>query len=99
MIHAVFGTQGLADLERVDVSFKEQVLNCTNTLICHRVNEQASVVSIANWIGTQDAFTITAQLNNNQEAGLGSVRLNKEFIVHPDAIKQGFKNRRNILCE
>src|SRR5205085_11086708 len=89
-VHAIFGTQGLADLDRVDLAFKSQILNCANTLICHRLNDQESAETVSNWVGTKNAFTLTAQLNINQgEAGLGSVRRNKEFIVHPDVIKQG----------
>ena len=62
-VHAIFGTQGLADLDKVDKTFKSQVLNCVNTLICHRLNDQESAESIASWVGTKDAFTVTAQLN------------------------------------
>lgn len=37
----------------------------------------------------KELFMETAQLNIiASDAGLGSVRQNKEFIVHPDAIKQ-----------
>ncbi len=91
-VHAIFGTQGLADLDRVDVMFKSQVLNCVNTLICHRLNDQESAESIANWVGTQEGFTVTAQLNIKQgDANMGSVRRNKEFIVHTDDIKQGLQ--------
>lgn len=33
---------------------------------------------------------ITAQLSTEQgESGMGTVKRNREFIVHPDAIKQG----------
>lgn len=88
-MHAIFGTQGLADLDKVDVIFKNQVLNCANSLICHRLNDQDSAETVANWIGTKDAFTITAQLNTKKgDAGMGTVKHDKEFIVHPDAIKQ-----------
>lgn len=88
-VHAVFGTQGLADLDRVDVTFKKQVMNCANTMICHRLNDQESAEAISSWVGTQDSFTVTAQLNMKQsDAALGSVKRDKEFIVHPDAIKQ-----------
>ncbi len=88
-VHAIFGTQGLADLRKSDPIFLEQMLNCANTLICHRLNDHDSAESIANWIGTQESFTITAQINQAQGAtGLGSVRRNKEFIIHPDWIKQ-----------
>jgi hypothetical protein len=68
---------------------KNQVLNCVNTLICHRLNDQDSVEAVANWGGTEDKFDVTAQLNMKEsDGGLGSVRLNQEFIVHPNAIKQ-----------
>ncbi len=88
-VHAIFGTQGLADLDRVDVNFKNQVMNCVNTLICHRLNDQVSAETVARWIGTKDAFTVTAQLDMKQhDAAMGSVRLNKQFIIHPDAVKQ-----------
>jgi len=91
-IHAIFGTQGLADLEKVDVSFKNQVLNCVNTLICDQLNDQDSAEAVANWVGTKDVFTVTAQLNMKEsDGGLGSVRVNKEYIVHPDSIKQELK--------
>lgn len=97
-VHAIFGTQGLADLEKVDTTFKDQMLNCANTLICHRVNDQNSAESVANWVGTKDVFTLTAQLNVAQsEGGLGSVRINKEFMVHPDEIKQRIKTGEAYL--
>jgi len=91
-VHAIFGTQGLADLDRVDQGFKSQVMNCANTIICHRLNDQESAESITRWIGTKDAFTVSAQYNPNQkDAGVGTVGHTKEFIVHPDQIKQGLR--------
>jgi hypothetical protein len=91
-VHAIFGTQGLADLDKIDVTFKSQVLNCVNTLICHRLNDQESAECISNWIGTKEVFTVTAQINMKQgDAGMGTVRRNKEFIVHPDNIKQSLQ--------
>lgn len=64
-------------------------MNCVNTIICHRLNDNESSEAVASWVGTRDSFTVTAQLNMKQnESGMGSVRRNKEFIVHPDAIKQ-----------
>lgn len=91
-VHAIFGTQGLADLDKVDVTFKAQVLNCANTLICHRLNDQDSAETVANWIGTHNAFNVTAQINvKEHDAAMGSVKQNKEYIVHPDVIKQGLR--------
>jgi type IV secretory pathway TraG/TraD family ATPase VirD4 len=92
-VHAIFGTQGLADLNKVDNDFKNQVINCVNTILCHRLNDQDSAEGIAAWIGTRDAFTVTAQIDARQGADgqLGSVRVNKEYIVHPEEIKQHLK--------
>ena len=88
-IHAIFGTQGLSDLKRVDPEFNHQILNCVNTLICHRLNDHESAESVAAWVGTQAAFNLTAQISAQRgPAGQGSIRLVKEFWVHPDDIKQ-----------
>jgi type IV secretory pathway TraG/TraD family ATPase VirD4 len=91
-VHAIFGTQGLSDLKRVDPNFESQLLNCVNTLICHRLNDQVSAESVTKWIGTKDSFDITAVLNKKlPKPNLGSLSRNKSFIVHPDDIKQGLK--------
>jgi type IV secretory pathway TraG/TraD family ATPase VirD4 len=89
-VHAIFGTQGLADLSRVDRDFKSQILNCANTIICHQLNDQESVETISSWMGTEDSFVTTAQYNpNSSGVGLGSIKEDKRFIVHPEQIKQG----------
>ncbi len=87
-VHAIFGTQGLSDLKRVDGEFASQVLNCVNTIICHRLNDHESAESVAAWAGTRDMFDVTAQIGGDGASGMGSVRRNKEFIIHPDSIKQ-----------
>ncbi len=88
-VHAIFGTQSIADLQKVEKSFANQVLNCVNTIICHRLNDQDSAEAISSWVGTHDSFDLTAQISSEQgSTGMGSVRRNREFIVHPDAIKQ-----------
>lgn len=91
-VHAIFGTQGLADLRKVDPVFLGQIMNCANTLICHRLNDHDSAESVASWIGTKDAFTVTAQFSQGQgTTGLGTVKRNKEFIIHLDWIKQSLQ--------
>jgi conjugal transfer pilus assembly protein TraD len=88
-VHAILGTQGLADLKNVDEAFERQVLNCANTVICHALNDQDSAETVAGWIGTKDVFDVTAQVNlNDISSKLGSVKKNRGFIVHPDQIKQ-----------
>lgn len=89
-VHAVFGTQGIADLNTVNENFKSQMLNCANTIICHRLNDQESAETVAGWMGTKDTFTVTAQYDaKNIEATLGSVRPDKTYVIHPESIKQG----------
>ena len=88
-VHAVFGTQGLADLNKVDADFKSQVMNCVNTIICHRLNDQDSAENVAAWIGTQNTFNLTAKVDTQYADGRhGSVRVNKEYTVHPEEIKK-----------
>lgn len=91
-VHAIFGTQGLSDLKKVDNNFENQLLNCVNTIICHRLNDQGSAESITKWIGTQDSYDVTAVLDTGlTKSNLGSLSKNKAFIVHPDDIKQRLK--------
>ena len=91
-VHAIFGTQGISDLKSVNKEFANQVLNCVNTIICHRVNDHDSAEAIAAWAGTRDMFDVTAQIGETGSTGMGSVRRNKEFIIHPDAIKQDLQS-------
>lgn len=86
-VHAIFGTQGLADLETISPTFKNQVMNCVNTLLCHRLNDQDSAEDVCNWIGTQEYFNVTAQISGDPLTK-GSVGVSRSFIVHPDAIKR-----------
>jgi hypothetical protein len=88
-LHTVLGTQGLGDLQKISPQFESQLLNCVNTLICHRLNNQSCAESVSKWIGTQDSFDLTAQINANSNlTTMGSATKNKAFLVHPDEIKQ-----------
>lgn len=88
-VHAIFGTQGLGEIEQVDPTFTRQLLNCVNTIICHRLNDHQSAEAISTWIGTKEAHAVTAQIKkNNKEAEIGTIRKTREFIIHPDEIKQ-----------
>lgn len=86
-LHIILGTQGLADLRRVDPEFESQLLNCVNTIICHRLNHQVSAESISKWVGTYNSYDLTTQIDLKGSVTLGSATLNKSFILHPDEIK------------
>ena len=91
-LHAIFGTQGLADLARVDANFKEQVLNCVNTIICHRLNDKTSTDAIAYWVGTKDKIGLTSQVNAvERDAKMGTLKRDRGFMIHPDMIKQSLQ--------
>jgi hypothetical protein len=87
-MHAIYGTQGLADLDKVDKTFRQQLMNCVNTLICHRLNDHTDAEEIAKWVGTQEKFKFSAQVTTVGESNMGSVRTAREFSIHPDAIKK-----------
>jgi len=89
-VHAILGTQGLADLRKVDEVFEHQILNCANTLICHRLNDQEGAETVAEWVGIRNGFDLTAHINivTGAASGVGTLRRHKEFIIHPDQIKQ-----------
>lgn len=87
-VHAVFGTQGVADLSAVNNNFKLQMLNCANTIICHRLNDQESAETIAGWMGTKNSFNLTVQYDAKNTASLGSIRSDKTYVIHPESIKQ-----------
>jgi hypothetical protein len=73
----------------VDPDFQSQLLNCVNTVLCHRLNDEESAKAISGWIGTRDCYDITAQIGlNSKETTLGSANKNKAFIVHPECIKR-----------
>lgn len=90
-LHTVLGTQGLSDMRRVDPEFEGQLLNCTNTIICHRLNHQVSAESVSKWVGTYDSYDVTTQIDLRGNLLLGSANKNKSFKIHPDDIKHGLQ--------
>src|SRR5262249_3302579 len=68
-VHAVLGTQGLADLDQVSKTFRQQALNCVNTIICHRLNDQDSAEGVVKWVGTKEDFMLTGQLQIQRNSG------------------------------
>lgn len=89
-VHGILGTQGLDDLARAGREFKGQVLNCINTLIVHRVNSPGDAEELSAWIGTRESIETTHQVDyRTGRADKGSQRKTREYLVHPDEIKNG----------
>ncbi len=89
-VHAVLATQSLSDItSKGDEALLGQVLNNCNNYIIQRQNNPDDAETLASVIGTKDAYQVTSQVTTQmQSAQAGTVRIAKEFIVHPDEIKR-----------
>jgi hypothetical protein len=63
-------------------------LGNTNIKIIHRQDVPVSAELLSSLIGTRDDITITMQVNEISPTGMGTVKEEKSFIVHPDEIKR-----------
>lgn len=85
---ALIATQSLADLDVVDASLKKQIIQNCNTVIVQRQNDPSDAETLAAVIGTENIWDTTHQISEDGHTGLGSTRLTKEYIAHPDLIKR-----------
>jgi len=91
-ITCILATQSLSDLDyAVGDAFKELIIeNCNNFLVM-RQNSAVNAENWANIIGTRATLEVTYQLQqkglNTSETGFGSARRVREFLYHPDDIK------------
>ncbi len=92
----MIATQELADLTRIDPSFKDQVMALTSTKIYMRQTVAESAEEIARTIGTRSTVKQTFQTDESGIPGLfgqtwtgmASNREVDEFIVSPNIIKR-----------
>jgi DNA helicase HerA-like ATPase len=84
---ALIAAQSLADLD-FDPALKRQIIQNCNTLIIQRQNDSEDAEELSRIIGTEDAWVMTHQVASTGATGLGSLRLAREFVVHPDKIKR-----------
>jgi len=91
-ICAVIATQSLSDIEAAaGKAVVNQIVDNCNTFIIHRQNSPESAEKLAGIIGTREGVEVTRQVQSVAgialDTGLGSVRQVREYIVHPDEIK------------
>lgn len=92
-VTCVLATQSLSDLASAeDEHFTQQIIeNCNNYLVL-RQNSAVNAENWANILGTRQTMDVTYQLQQNgfdvTQTGLGSARSVREFLYHPDEIKQ-----------
>ena len=91
-IHAVLATQSVADLGRATPDtpdhFTRQVISSCNNYLVHRLNAPEDATLVAELIGTEDGIEHTVQIDGLGMTGMGSVRRTRNFLIHPDRIKQ-----------
>jgi DNA helicase HerA-like ATPase len=87
---AVLSFQSLADIDCLEHGeyIRRQIIQNCNTLIVHRQNDRSDAEELAQNIGTKDSMIITQQISIDGPTGLGSIRPEKAFKVHPDQIKE-----------
>ncbi|MCL1858164.1 MAG: type IV secretion system DNA-binding domain-containing protein [Oscillospiraceae bacterium] len=87
-ITCVLATQSLSDLDaKAGEPFRKQVIENSNNYILMRQNEPDNAEKCAEIVGTQPKMEVTYQMNEGGSTGLGSAKLTRQFIYHPDQIK------------
>ena len=92
-VTCVLETQSLSDLSGAEnEDFTQQIIeNCNNYLVL-RQNSAVNSENWANILGTRQTMEVTYQLQqkglDTTQTGFGSARRVREFLYHPDEIKQ-----------
>jgi type IV secretory pathway TraG/TraD family ATPase VirD4 len=91
-VTCILATQSLSDLSSAkDDDFAQQVIENCNNFIVMRQNSAINSEALASVLGTRNTMEVTYQMKAEGGAtvdtGLGSARLVREFLYHPDEIK------------
>ena len=91
-ITSILASQSLSDLEEHESEhFREQIIENCNNYIIMRQNSAKNSEIWANIIGTKETMNVTYQIKSDSystsDTGLGSARRTREYIYHPDEIK------------
>ena len=91
-VTCILATQSLSDLDAaVNEAYKEQIIENCNNYIVLRQNSSINAEHWANVLGTKEGVEVTNQIQQTfmgaTETGLGSTKLVREYIYHPDVIK------------
>ncbi|MEW5763300.1 MAG: helicase HerA-like domain-containing protein [Bacillota bacterium] len=91
-ICAIIATQSLSDIEAAaGKAVVNQIVDNCNTFIIQRQNAPESAETLADVVGTREGAEVTRQVQSiagiTFDTGLGSVRRVREYVAHPDEIK------------
>ena len=91
-ITCILASQSLSDLDHVSDQFKEQIIENCNNYIVLRQNSSVNAEHWSNVIGTRETMQATYQISGAsgdvKSTDLGSLRKVREYLYHPDSIKQ-----------
>ena len=87
-VTCILAAQSLSDLDaKSGEYFKEQIIENCNQFIILRQNSAVNAEQFSNIIGTKNTMNITYQMNEDGTTGKGSARSVREYLYHPDDIK------------
>ena len=91
-VTCILATQSLSDLDRAcGDAFKEQIIENCNTYIVMRQNSAVNAEYWGNIVGTRQTTENTYQIRQKgrevSATNLGTVKITREFIYHPEDIK------------
>jgi len=94
-VTCILATQSLSDLDFASGEyFKEQIIENCNNYIVLRQNSAVNAENWANILGTKRNVEVTYQVTGNDSRN-GTIRRGREFIYHPDDIKN-FKTGNGV---
>ena len=80
--------QSLADFDVISPEFKMQCFENFGTTIIMKQAEPENAEYLAKSIGTVQSMKTTSMQEDGNETGKGSIRESKEYICHPNVLKQ-----------
>ena len=90
-VRVLMATQEMADLERAERGFRDQVLGIVGVKIVHRQDVPASAETIAQMAGTERFWEETRQIRglfSGAGGSRGTRRPTERYVVHPNVIKR-----------
>ena len=97
-VSLTLATQSASDIIGVGSGWFDSLVNTCDRFIVFRQNGQESPEACANLFGTELHVTTTARSSDFDFTGEASNTADREFIVHPDSIRN-LKNNHGILFD
>lgn len=97
-VSLTLATQSASDIIGLSSGWFDSIINTCDRFVVFRQNGQESPEACANLFGTELHVTTTARSNDFDFTGEASNTTDREFIVHPDTIRN-LKNNFGILFD